>query len=108
MTVRRNTTCSSRGGMIVRTRSGIDDGESGGSAGQVGDRGTPIDAGRPRATGPRRDRQVSSPSQDDREPRFPAAGGGGGLAFRLGASPLVGPLTVVVRRAPRRTTKLSP
>src|SRR5262249_30591306 len=46
----------------------IDDDESEDSAGQVDDRGPMIDAGRPRAHGPKRDRQVSSPTQDDREP----------------------------------------
>src|SRR5262245_16536652 len=74
MTVRRNTTCSSRDGMRLRTKKEIDDRESEGSAGHVGDRGPMIDLGRPRADGPKPDREVSSSTQDDREPRSPAAG----------------------------------
>src|SRR5262249_2555235 len=85
MTVRRNMTGSSRADRVLRTGSPINDDESEGRAGQVGDRGSTIDAGRPRADGPKPDRQVSSPTKDDREPRFPAAGERGRLALRLGA-----------------------
>ena len=46
------------------------DNESEDRAGQVGDRGSTIDAGRPRADGPKLDRQVSSPAQDDRASPF--------------------------------------
>ena len=69
---------------MLRSQFEINDDEPEDGAGQAGDRGSTIDAGRPRAEGPRWDRQVSSPTQDDREPRSPAAGRRGHRAVRLG------------------------